>query len=53
MSPIFFKIYEIELHEGGFSFGTAFIYFLGKPYQKKKKKRKKIKCHLNSVLLCK
>ena len=41
----------MKLNGGGFSFGTAIIYFLGKPYQKKKKK--KIKCHLNSVQLCK
>ena len=29
----------MKLNEGGFSFGTAIIYFLGKPYQKKKKKK--------------
>ena len=43
----------MKLNEGGLSFGTTIIYFLGKPYQKKKKKKEKIKCHLNSVLLCK
>ena len=32
----------MKLNEGGFSFGTAIIYFLGKPYQKKKKKKSNV-----------